>query len=81
MWLSIYDRVGQCAAELLVDGANPGADSKRGKEKRRRLLAYLQDHPEELRPVLRRSNGQKPRQSSSASNSKRALSIRNFPKA
>ena len=23
----------------------------RGKEKRRRLLTYLRDHPEELRPV------------------------------
>jgi hypothetical protein len=81
MWLSIYDRVGQCAPEVLVDDANSSTDSKRGKEKRRRLLAYLQDRPEELRPVLRRSNGQKPRQSSPASKSKGAPSIRNFPKA
>jgi hypothetical protein len=70
-WLAIYDRVGQCVPELLVDDANSGAGSKRGKEKRRRLLAYLQDYPEELRPVLRRSNGQKPRESPSARKSKR----------
>ena len=75
MWLSIYGRVGQCVPELLVDEVNSGADSKRGKEKRRRLLAYLQDHPEELRPVLRRSNGQKPPQPPSARKSRRAPSI------
>ena len=61
MWLSIYDRVAQQAPELMAGDAPSGADGKRGKEKRRRLLAYLQDHPEELRPVLRRSNGQKTR--------------------
>ena len=32
----------------------------------RRLLAYLQQHPEELRPVLRPSNGKRPRRSPSA---------------
>jgi hypothetical protein len=66
MWLSIYERVSEIAPELIAGNAKIGADNKRGKEKRRRLLAYLQDHPEELRPVLRRSNGQKPRQSPSA---------------
>jgi hypothetical protein len=41
--------------ELIPD--NPQADersSKRGKEKKRRLLAYLRDHPEELRPFSRK---------------------------
>jgi len=28
-----------------------GGISERGKEKRRRLLNYLRDHPEELRPA------------------------------
>lgn len=59
MWLSIYDRVAEHAPELITGDSESGADGKRGKEKRRRLLAYLQNHPEELRPVLRRSNEQK----------------------
>jgi len=63
MWLSIYERVAARIPEWMAEDAQSAADSKRGKEKRRRLLAYLQDHPEELRPVLRRSSGQKPRQS------------------
>ncbi len=65
MWLSIYDRVAARIPEWMAEDSQSAADSKRGKEKKRRLLAYLQDHPEELRPVLRRSNGQMPRQSSS----------------
>ncbi len=66
MWLSIYDRVSEIAPELIAGNPKISADNKRGKEKRRHLLAYLQDHPEELRPVARRSNGQKPLQSPSA---------------
>jgi hypothetical protein len=58
MWLSIYERVSEIAPELIAGNAKIGADNRRGKEKRRHLLAYLQDHPEELRPVLRRSTGQ-----------------------
>jgi hypothetical protein len=61
MWLSIYDRVAEQLPELMTGDAKRGAGSKRGKEKRRRLLAYLQNHPEELRPVMRRTNGQKAR--------------------
>jgi len=53
MWLSVYDRVAKHAPELIARGTESGADRKRGKEKRRRLLAYLEDHPEELRPVRR----------------------------
>jgi hypothetical protein len=67
MWLSIYERVSENAPELIAGNAKIGVENKRGKGKRRHLLAYLQDHPEELRPVLRRSNGQKPSQSPSAS--------------
>jgi hypothetical protein len=59
MWLSIYERVSEIAPELIAGNAIIGADNKRGKEKRRHLLAYLQDHPEELRPVLRRPSGKK----------------------
>jgi hypothetical protein len=68
MWLSIYDRVSEIAPELIAGNPKISADNKRGKEKRRHLLAHLQDHPEELRPVLRRSNGQEPRQPSTSKN-------------
>ena len=54
MWLSIYDRVAEIASEL-IGGAKIGAENKRGTEKRRHLLAYLREHPEELRPVARRT--------------------------
>jgi hypothetical protein len=53
MWLSIYERVAEIAPEL-IGGAKIGAENKRGTEKRRHLLAYLQEHPEELRPVAPR---------------------------
>jgi hypothetical protein len=56
MWLSIYDRVTKQTPELIGEGSKASAVSKRGQEKRRRLLAYLQEHPEELRPVSRRPN-------------------------
>lgn len=54
MWISIYHRVENCLPELISDplpGDTPA--SGRGKEKRRRLLAYLREHPEELRPISR----------------------------
>jgi hypothetical protein len=50
-WISIHRRV-QDAKPELVSRNIPA--SGRGKEIRRRLLAYLRDHPEELRPVSRR---------------------------
>lgn len=54
MWISIYYRVEKCLPELISDSL-PGdtPTSGRGKEKRRRLLAYLREHPEELRPISR----------------------------
>ena len=48
-WLKLYDRVSQRLPNLLP--ATPGG--KRGTEKRRLLLRYLQDHLEELRPTIR----------------------------
>jgi hypothetical protein len=49
-WQSIYTRVGLRLPELLPeDGHNGGG---RGTEKKRRLLAYVRSHPEELRPLL-----------------------------
>jgi hypothetical protein len=53
-WQSIYTRVGLRLPELLpVDGYN---GCGRGIEKKRRLLAYVRSHPEELRPLLTRAS-------------------------
>ena len=54
-WRSIYNRAASRLPNLFPD--HPQADprlSQRGKEKRRFLLAYLREHPEELRPVSRK---------------------------
>jgi hypothetical protein len=53
-WRSIYDRVGACLPELLPHALSDGQPSERGREKKQRLLTYLRDHLEELRPVSRR---------------------------
>ena len=53
-WSAIYDRVWEAHLErvLGIDADEP-ADSRgrRGSERRRHLLNYLQNHPEELQPV------------------------------
>jgi hypothetical protein len=55
MWVSIYCRVEDHLPELIGDPLQSEVPpSGRGKEKRRRLLAYLREHPEELRPVSRK---------------------------
>jgi len=55
MWVSIYRRVEDCLPELIPDALRSDTPaSGRGREKRRRLLAYLRKRPEELRPVSRR---------------------------
>jgi hypothetical protein len=56
-WLSIYDRVASAAPEVLGQQAptdNENGNAVRGKGKKYRLLAYLREHPEELRPVSRK---------------------------
>jgi hypothetical protein len=60
-WLSIYRRVADLHPELIPDGgrAESGA-SERGKEKKRHLLAYLREHPEELRPIAPKLLRQRP---------------------
>jgi hypothetical protein len=55
MWLSIYERVAAGAPELIpVHSQADFGMSERGKEKKHRLLAYLRDHLEELRPISRK---------------------------
>lgn len=53
-WTAMYERVsGQLPEMLPVVGSPAGLPlQKRGQEKRRHLLAYLRQHPEELRPSL-----------------------------
>jgi DNA-binding CsgD family transcriptional regulator len=54
-WRSIFARAGRRLPDILPNGTpfteiDLGADTRRGKEKRARLLAYVRDHPEEVRP-------------------------------
>jgi hypothetical protein len=51
-WVSIYRRVEDHLPELIPDPLRSDLPAiGRGKEKRRSLLSYLREHPEELRPV------------------------------
>jgi hypothetical protein len=50
MWASIYRRVADCDRGLVPDSMlSESGTHERGREKRRSLLAYLREHPEELR--------------------------------
>ena len=51
-WVSIYCRVEDHLPSLVPESVQSDSTAGvRGREKRRRLLAYLREHPEELRPV------------------------------
>jgi len=55
MWRTIFNRTASRLPELFPDHLQMDArNAERGKEKRRHLLAYLREHPEELRPVSRK---------------------------
>jgi hypothetical protein len=49
-WRAIYDRVEQIEPGLFPELAERQGESSRGREKRRHILEYVRDHPEELRP-------------------------------
>jgi hypothetical protein len=54
-WRAIYERVAEGLPELVPDRSEiDGQTPSRGKQKKQRLLAYLREHPEELRPVSRK---------------------------
>jgi len=53
LWQSVYNRVSDREPPL-IPGVTQTLRAERGKEKRRRLLAYMREHPEELRPYLAR---------------------------
>ncbi len=51
LWRGIYERVADSVPDFFGDV--PAADEgKRGPEKRRQVLAYVRQRPEELRPWL-----------------------------
>jgi hypothetical protein len=49
LWRGIYERIEDRMPEFFGD-AGSGDDGKRGPEKRRQVLAYVRQRPEELRP-------------------------------
>lgn len=49
LWRGIYERIEDRMPEFFGDTAG-GDDGKRGPEKRRQVLAYVRQRPEELRP-------------------------------
>lgn len=51
-WRSIYDRTLRRVPLALPPEDRVSGDGVRGQEKRRHLLTYLRDHPQELRPYL-----------------------------
>jgi DNA-binding CsgD family transcriptional regulator len=54
-WRSIYDHVIQVMPDLVDRGQAAGGEGARGQEKRRRIVAYVRDNAQELRPhYLRR---------------------------
>jgi hypothetical protein len=54
-WRMIYDRVAVCQPELVpTNSESEEWTQDRGKQKKQRLLAYVREHPEELRPVSRK---------------------------
>lgn len=51
-WRAIYGRVAASMPELFPGTSQPHLPTEsRGKQKKQRLLAYVREHPEELRPV------------------------------
>lgn len=50
-WRSIYDRVGRSSIGILPKAPDNGDYGERGKGKKHHLLAYIREHPEELRPI------------------------------
>lgn len=56
LWRGIYERIGDRAPEFFGEGVG-NEDGKRGPEKRRQVLAYVRQRPEELRPWVANTSG------------------------
>jgi hypothetical protein len=55
LWVSIYRRMNDRVPEISSGAVPEDTDeSTRGKEKKRRLLAFVRERPEELRPVAQK---------------------------
>jgi hypothetical protein len=53
-WNAIYERASSLFPNSAGNGDEDGGLQARGKQKRHHLLAYLREHPEELRPFSRK---------------------------
>lgn len=53
-WSAIYERASFLFPNSISNGNDDGGSQARGKQKRHHLLAYLREHPEELRPISRK---------------------------
>lgn len=51
-WRSIYHRVQTNVTHLLDDGFTGGVAGRRGPEKRRRVLNFVREQPQEVRPYI-----------------------------
>ena len=51
-WLAMFARVEELRPDLFVD-LKAASEGKRGPQKRHRVLGYVREHPEELRPYSR----------------------------
>jgi hypothetical protein len=56
-WASAFDRVARIRPGILWESGKEDDRSSRGPQKRHRLLAYVREHPEELRPWRRAPEG------------------------
>jgi hypothetical protein len=55
-WRAIYNRAAAVLPELIqAHSQRDSSTQDRGREKKQRIIAYLREHPEELRPVSRKS--------------------------
>lgn len=56
-WCSVYDRAVAHLPDSILnhDGREETRNGDRGRQKKQRLLAYLREHPEELRPFSRKT--------------------------
>ena len=69
-WRSVYERVARSSIAIFPKASDAGDYGERGKGKKHHLLAYIREHPEELRPIsmkLRRraQKNDRPEQSNS----------------
>jgi hypothetical protein len=55
-WRSIFERIGE-REDLFPHSGEAPDDGSRGRQKRHNILAYVREHPEELRPFTRAGGG------------------------